>query len=84
MRRVVTEKVSLSLDEELIQAARAKAGRRGLSGYVNDALLRQVQRDRLTAFLDDVEREVGPIDEIVMEEVRRAWPESPKRRRQSA
>ncbi|MFI5053224.1 MAG: hypothetical protein ACHQDE_02590 [Acidimicrobiia bacterium] len=78
---MTTEKVSLSLDEQLIEAARGKAGRRGLSGYVNHALRRQLQRDRLVAFLDDAEREVGPIDESVMEEVRRAWPESSKRQR---
>ena len=39
---MTTEKVSLSLDQQLVEAARAKAGQRGLSGYVNDALRRQL------------------------------------------
>jgi len=79
-----TEKVSLTLDEDLVEAARATAGRRGLSGYVNEALGRQLQRDRIVRFLDEAERKVGPIDTGVMEEVRRAWPEAPRRPRRSA
>jgi len=78
---VTTEKVSLSLAQHLVEAARAEAGRRGLSGYVNDALRRQLQRDRLIAFLADVEREVGPIDDSAMEEVRGEWPARRARRR---
>ena len=78
---MTTEKVSLSLDQQLVEAARAEAGRRGLSGYVNDALRRQLQRDRLIAFLADVEREVGPIDDGVTEEVRGEWPARRARRR---
>ena len=78
---MTTEKVSLSLDQQLVEAARTKAGQRGLSGYVNDALRRQLQRDRLIAFLADVERDVGSIDDAVMEEVRRAWPDRRPRRR---
>lgn len=71
---MATEKVSLSLDEELIDEARETAGARGLSGYVNRALRSQLQHDRLTALLDELEAEAGPIDPRVMEEVRHEWP----------
>ena len=74
MTSVATEKVSLTLEEELIGEAREAAGGRGLSGYVNRALRNQLQHDRLTALLAELESECGPIDSQVMEEVRRAWP----------
>lgn len=69
-----TEKVSLTLEEELVAEARAASGSRGLSGYVNRALGRQLQHDRLTRLLQALEDEAGPVDDEVLEEVRRAWP----------
>ena len=72
---MATEKVSLSLDEELVAEARQAVGARRLSGYVNEALRRQLQRDRLSGLLAELEREAGPIEPRVMEEVRREWPE---------
>jgi hypothetical protein len=69
-----TAKVSLTLDQELVSEAREAAGSRGLSSYVNRALGRQLQHDRLTRLLEELEQEAGPIDPEVMEEVRRAWP----------
>jgi Arc/MetJ family transcription regulator len=78
------EKVSLTLEEELVAEARTVAGARGLSGYVNGALRHQLQRDRLAGLLAELEQEHGPIEPHVMEEVRQAWPapgEKPARRR---
>jgi hypothetical protein len=71
---VRTEKVSLSLEKELLREARAVAGGRALSGYVNRALRHQLQHDRLAGYLAELEREKGPIESQVMEEVRREWP----------
>ena len=71
---MVTEKVSLTLDQELVAEAREAVGTRGLSGYVNHALRHQLQHDRIAGLLAELEREHGPIDPEVMEEVRRAWP----------
>lgn len=71
---MATEKVSLTLEEELVAEAREAVGARGLSGYVNRALRRQLQHDRLAGFLAELEKENGPIEPQVMEEVRRAWP----------
>jgi hypothetical protein len=76
---MATEKVSLTLEAELVAEARDVVGTRGLSGYVNRALRRQLQHDRLTGFLTELERENGPIERQVMEEVRRAWPASGSR-----
>ena len=67
-------KVSLSLDEDVLAAARRRVGPRGLSYYVSEALRHQLQHDRLTGLLDELERELGPVDPLVTEEVRQAWP----------
>jgi Arc/MetJ family transcription regulator len=72
---MATEKISLTLDEELIGEARERVGARGLSGYVNRALRHQLQHDRLAGLLAELEEERGPIDPRVVEEIRRAWPE---------
>ncbi len=76
-----TEKVSLTLDDELVEQARRHAGQRGLSGYVNQALRRQLQRDRLITFLEEADQAAGPVDESMMEEVRHEWPAAAKPRR---
>ncbi|HET9212010.1 MAG TPA: hypothetical protein VFR03_16515 [Thermoanaerobaculia bacterium] len=69
-----TEKVSLTLDEELLTEAREVVGTRGLSGYVNRALRQQLQHDRLAGLLAELEQEHGPIDPRVLKEVRQEWP----------
>ena len=71
---MATEKVSLSLEEDLLAEARAVVGIRGLSGYVNRALSHQLQRDRVEALLAELDSEYGPVDPRVVEEVRREWP----------
>ncbi len=65
---MATEKVSLSLEEELVVEAREVVGARGLSGYVNRALRHQLQHDRLAGLLAELEQEQGPIEPQVIEE----------------
>lgn len=79
-----TEKVSLTLEEELLAEAREVVGARGLSGYVNRALRHQLQHDRLAALLAEYEQEDGPIDPRIMEEVRQEWPAPAENKRRSA
>jgi len=74
-----TEKVSLTLDEGLLAETRDVVGSRKLSGYVNRALRLQLQHDRLAGLLADLEREKGPIESGVMDEVRQAWPAAEER-----
>jgi hypothetical protein len=74
------EKVSLTLDQELLEEARRVAGGRALSSYLNRALRNQLQHDRLAGLLATLELDHGPIDPQVMEEVRGAWP-APRERR---
>jgi Arc/MetJ family transcription regulator len=68
------EKVSLTLDEELLAEARETVGTRKLSSYVNRALRNQLQHDRVAGLLAELEQEYGPIEPQVLEEVRQAWP----------
>ncbi len=71
---MATAKISVTLDQSLLVAARELVGHRGLSRYINQALRHQLQRDRLAGLLTELEREAGPIEPRIMEEVRRSWP----------
>lgn len=71
---MTTSKVSLTLDEDLVSEARTRVGHRGLSSYLNTALRRQLQHDRLGVLLAEMDAEAGPIPAEVLEEVRREWP----------
>ena len=73
---MATGKVSLTLEPALVEEARANVGGRGLSEYVNRALRHQLQRDRLSQYLAELEREQGPIDAALLDEVRKVWPAS--------
>jgi hypothetical protein len=82
-----TEKVSLTLDGELLAEARRAVGGRGLSGFVNEALRHQMQRERLARLLAELDEEQGPVEPRVVAEVVAEWPaveERAERRRRSA
>ena len=83
---MVVSKVSLSLDEEVLAEARERAGRRELSSYVNDALRRRLQHDRLGDLLAEMDVESGPLPEDLLDEARRVWQHDapPRRRRRPA
>ncbi|CAN5631316.1 hypothetical protein BH23ACT7_BH23ACT7_12550 [soil metagenome] len=70
---MAVSKVSLSIDEDVLAEARDRAGRRELSSYVDAALRRQLQHDRLGDLLAEMEAESGPIPDEVLEEARQAW-----------
>lgn len=71
---MAVEKVSMSLDEDVVAAARERVGGRGLSGYANVALERQLRRDALSELLDDLREQDGPVPDALVEEVRQQWP----------
>ncbi len=71
---MAVEKVSVSLDSELLAQARERLGGRGLSAYVSDAVRRQLRRDALSDLLGELREASGPVSEDEMEEVRRLWP----------
>lgn len=84
---MTVSKVSLSIEEEVLEEARARAGRRELSAYVTDALRRQLQHDRLGELLAEMEASSGPIPTELMEEARHLWQgaaDAPKAGRRTA
>jgi len=56
-----TTKVSTTLTEELVVEAKTRVGERGFSRYLDAALARQLQFDRLGDLERELEREFGPI-----------------------
>ena len=56
-----TTKVSTTLTEDLVAEAKARVGERGFSRYLDSALARQLQFDRLGDLELGLEREFGPI-----------------------
>lgn len=56
-----TTKVSTTLTEERVAEAKARVGERGFSRYLDKALARQLQYDRLGDLERDLEGEFGPI-----------------------
>jgi Arc/MetJ family transcription regulator len=70
---VAVSKVSLSLDEQVLAEARARAGRRELSSYVNEAVRRRLQHDRIGELLAELDAEAGPVPDELMTEARQVW-----------
>ncbi|MCT2586158.1 hypothetical protein [Actinophytocola gossypii] len=66
-----TTTVSVSLHSGTIGAVRGRAGRRGVSAYVEAAVRRQIERDNLDELIAAAEAEHGPLTEAEIEEKRR-------------
>jgi hypothetical protein len=77
------EKVSLSLDAELVARARSVAGHRGLSALVNDAIRIKLQHERLRAVLAAMDAEFGSIPAKELNRARVTWPQHGAARRTS-
>lgn len=67
-------KVSMSLDSDVLAQTRERIGGRGVSAYVNEAVRRQLRRDALADLLAEMQEANGPVDDRLIEEVRRLWP----------
>jgi hypothetical protein len=67
------EKVSLSLDSDLISEVRRRVGKRELSSFLNEALARRLQADAISQYLEETEKELGPVPKRVADAVDRAY-----------
>jgi hypothetical protein len=56
-----TQKYSITMPRDIAEAARARSGTSGLSGYVAAAVARQVERDNLNDLIAVAEAEHGLI-----------------------
>jgi hypothetical protein len=68
------EKLSISMPHKLVAAARKRAGRRGLSSFVARAVARELEREALGQFLDELDKTLGPVADAELRRVRRDWP----------
>jgi hypothetical protein len=68
------EKLSISMPHKIASAARKRAGRRGLSSFVARAVARELEREALGEFLDEMDEAFGPVPEPELKRVRRQWP----------
>ena len=68
------EKLSISMPLKLARAARKHAGRRGLSSFIARAVARELEREALGKFLDDLDATLGPVPDSELERARRTWP----------
>jgi hypothetical protein len=69
------QKVSVSMPEELANAVRVKAGAGGFSRYVTDAVQEQIRLDLLDELINEFEAKYGPVDEELVEQAMRKWPD---------
>ncbi|MGV9303856.1 CopG family transcriptional regulator [Nonomuraea sp. NPDC003727] len=58
---MATQKVTVTIPEELLEEIRADAAERGLSAYVAEALRFKRDRDRLLELVNWLEEEYGPV-----------------------
>ena len=56
-------KISVTVEDELVDEVRERVGARGVSAFMNQAVRHELQLARLGELLGDLEDELGPPDE---------------------
>jgi len=59
---MTSEKLSATVDADLLAAVRSRVGPRGLSSFVGEALRHQLRRVEFHEFLAELDGELGPVD----------------------
>jgi post-segregation antitoxin (ccd killing protein) len=67
-------KVSVTIDDDVLAAARGLATDGNLSALVNDALSERVRREGLRALLSEDEAAAGPLPAELIDHVTAEWP----------
>ncbi|MBX3206769.1 MAG: hypothetical protein KF764_16990 [Labilithrix sp.] len=67
------EKLSVSVPSELARSVRRRVGPRGLSGFVARAMQHELEREQLSAYLDELDKELAPVPAAALTRARRAW-----------
>lgn len=70
-RAGTTENISVSMPAELVSELRSRTGRRGLSGYITEAVRHQLAMDGLAEIVASHEEEHGTLTEQEVEAARR-------------
>ena len=66
-------KLSITVPSALAAEIRKRVGARGVSGFVTRAIAHELEREQLTAYLDELDRELGSVPEGALADARRAW-----------
>ena len=61
-------KLSVTVEDELVEELRERSGSRGISAFVNEAVRHELQLARLGDLLADLENELGPPDDAMVAE----------------
>jgi len=65
---VATQKISVSVEKDLVTAVRGRVGARGVSRFVSRAIQHELEREELNEVLIELEEALGPPDaELVAE-----------------
>lgn len=65
---MTTQKISATVDADVATQVRSRVGRRGFSTFVDNALRRELDRVALRELLDELELDLGPADEALVDE----------------
>jgi len=71
-----TRKMSVTLPEDLVEEVRERTGERGFSRYVAEAVIRQVELDKLVELDDALTAEYGSPSDEELAKARAAWPDA--------
>jgi hypothetical protein len=71
---VAVRKWSVSVDEELAARVEEHVSDRGLSGFVARAVEHELERDTLSAYLDELDKEFGEVPSELVERYNALWP----------
>jgi hypothetical protein len=68
-----TDKMSVTIPADLAAELRERAGRGNVSAYVTDALIRQLEHDRLGDLVAELAEIHGPVTEEELAAARAEW-----------
>jgi post-segregation antitoxin (ccd killing protein) len=66
-------KLSITVPSALAAEVRRRVGARGVSSFVTRAIAHELEREQLTAYLEELDREFGPVPKEALADARRAW-----------
>jgi post-segregation antitoxin (ccd killing protein) len=68
-----TDKLSVTIPTDLAEELRSRAGRGNVSAYVTQALVRQLEHDRLGDLLGELAEVHGPVTDEELARARAEW-----------
>lgn len=69
-------KLSVSLPSALARKLKKRVGERGVSSFAARAIEHELEREQLGVLIDELDSELGPLNEGLLAEARSAWADS--------